>query len=395
MAVPTDPELLLAAACCRWPPSPTADAAIREAAAAVQDWDRFQAVIMRQRVAGLAHAALSRAGVALPTTVSELLVNKALAIARVNMIAAAETVRVLRLIDGAGYPVLAVKGVSLAALAYGGIGLKHGKDIDVLILPEHAQAVIALLERQGYGLIQPSGQLSPAQRQVLTRFGKDVTMTRGRPYPELELHWRLLNYRAWLPGITASAPTQAVALTQMLHVNTLAMPDLFAYLAVHGAGDGWSRMKWLADFNALLAGREPAEIEALYAYASGLGARWCAAQALLMSSELFGLELRPDFEAALRKSRRVRILMGLAYDLMSGPDGRTELQNWPGGRMKLLAMQPLLAGSIRHLVDIVNGLMFVQSDMYRSSAPPSLYVLYPLFRLPLWIASRAGLRKCR
>jgi Uncharacterised nucleotidyltransferase len=388
MPVPNDPELLLAAACCRWPPSPARDDAVRAAAAAVQDWERFQAVTLRQRVAGLVHFALGQAGVAPPASVSKVLANSALGIARTNMIAATETARLLGLIEAAGYPVVTLKGVALAALAYGGIALKHGKDIDLLVAPEHAQAVIALLEAHGYHLALPAEQLSPAQRAVLTRFGKDVTLARGRPYPQLELHWRLLNYRSLLPGITARSPTQSVALTSTLSVNTLAMPDLFTYLAVHGSGDGWFRLKWLADFNALMAGRPPAEISALYEHARSLRADWCAAQALLMANELFGLRLEPDFEAELRQSRRVRTLKCMAYQLMAGPDGRTELHDWWGGRMKLLFMQLLLARGVRHLADIVNWSMYVQIDMYRSSAPPWLYVFYPMFRLPLWIGRR-------
>ena len=392
MPVPNDPELLLAAACCRWPPSAARNAAVREAAAKVQDWDRFQAVTARQRVAGLVHTALAQAGVRPPSAVFEALAQSAHAIARANLIAAAETVRLIGLIEGAGYPVIAVKGVSLAALAYGAISLKHGKDIDLLILPDHAQPVIALLEKNSYHLALPAKQLSPAQRGVLTRYGKDVTMGRGRAYPQLELHWRLLNYRALLPGITARSPTQTVALAPTMSVNTLTTPNLFAYLAVHGAGDGWFRMKWLADFNALLTGRSSAEIKALYEHAKRLGADWCAAQALLMARELFGLELEVEFETELRGSRRVRTLMGLAYQLMAGADGRIELQNWRDGRMKLLFMQPLLARGFRHLAEIVTWSMFVQIDMYRSNAPPSLYVFYPLFRLPFWIARRLGVR---
>jgi hypothetical protein len=392
MPVPNDPELLLAAACCRWPPSAARNAAVREAAAKVQDWDRFQAVTARQRVAALVHTALAQAGVRPPSAVSETLAKNAHAIARANMIAAAETARLIGLIEDAGYPVIAVKGVSLAALAYGAISLKHGKDIDLLILPDHVQPVIALLERSSYRLALPAERLSPAQRSVLTRFGKDVTMVRGRIYPQLELHWRLLNYRALLPGLTARSPTQAVVVAPTMTVNTLTTPNLFAYLAVHGAGDGWFRMKWLADFNALLTGRSPAEIKALYEHAKKVRADWCAAQALLMASELFGLELEAEFEAELRKSRRVRTLMSLAYSLMAGPDGRIELHNWRGGRMKLLFMQPLLARSFRHLAEIVTWSMFVQIDMYRSSAPPSLYVFYPLFRLPLWVMRRLGVR---
>jgi hypothetical protein len=234
--------------------------------------------------------------------------------------------------------------------------------------------------------------LTAAQRRILPHYGKDVAMVRSSAHPQLELHWRLLHNRALLPGITALSPMQSVVLSGSVTANTLNISDLFAYLAVHGAGDGWSRLKWLADLNALLAGRSQAEIVALYAHARRLGAQWCAAQALLLSHELFGLELAPDFSASLRKSWRVRALMAGAYRLMAVRDGSTELHQWWGGQMRLLLMQPLLARGFRYHWHTIKWLLYIQTDMYRSSAPPSLYFLYPLLRLPLWVARRLAPR---
>lgn len=392
MPAPHDPELLLAAACCRWPPSPPRNELVRAAAARIDDWARFKQVVFRQRVAGLVHAALLAAGVEPPSPIAAAIAHEAGRIVRRNLTGAAETARLLRLIEGAGYPVLVVKGVALAALAYGSITLKHSKDIDLLILPDDAPAVIALLEADAYRLTFPAQQLTPAQRRMLPHYGKDVAMVRSSAHPQLELHWRLLHNRALLPGITAISPIQTVPLSGSVTAKTLDTSDLFAYLAVHGAGDGWSRLKWLADFNALLAGRNQAEIEALYAHARKLGAEWCAAQALLLSQELLGLELAPDFSARLRKSRRVRALMAGAYQLMAVRDGGIELHQWWGGQMRLLLMQPLLARGFRYHWHTIKWLFYIQTDMYRSSAPPSLYFLYPLVRLPLWLARRLGSR---
>ena len=44
---------------------------------------------------------------------------------------------------------------------------------------------------------------------------------------------------------------------------TLADEPLYAYLCVHGASSAWFRLKWIADLNALLAGRTAEEIAAL------------------------------------------------------------------------------------------------------------------------------------
>ena len=140
------PEVLLAAACCRWPPSQDRRAAIATAAAAVADWDRFLATVRRQRIAGLAHAALSEAGIALPAEIARQLAARAHEIAQRNLALAAETARLQRAFDAAQIPALFVKGAALAELAYGTLALKHARDIDLLVLPEQAAAAMQLLD---------------------------------------------------------------------------------------------------------------------------------------------------------------------------------------------------------------------------------------------------------
>ena len=387
MTAPADPELLLAAACCRWPPSPARDAVVRAAATGV-DWPRFGRVVIRQRIGGMVEAALRKAQIVAPPPVADLIARQAMRIARRSILSAAETVRVVAAIEQAGYPVVAVKGAVLGAMAYRMVALKHSKDIDLLILPEHLEPVMALLETLGFRLFHPAEQLDPGQRRMLTRYGKDVTMLRqeaGRSL-QVELHWRLFDNPCLLPGVTARSPTQRIALTDGMTVPTLADPDLYAYLALHGAVDGWSRMKWLADLHALLVGRDADAVRALHEGAVVRGGGAASAQAMVMMHELFGLPLAPDFTAALIATPRVRTLIAGAYRLMAVHDGATEIGTWRGGQMLALGMQMLLGTGPRYHWNIVRSILYTQSDMYRSALPPGWYVLYPAVRIPAWIA---------
>jgi hypothetical protein len=386
-----DPDFALVATACRWPPSPARDAAVRVAAARVNDGARLLRVVRRQRVAGLVHGALKAAGVDVPPPAGAAIGHSAAGIVRGGMTGAAETARLMQLIAGAGYPVLTVKGAALAALAYGTVVLKHSKDIDLLILPEHAQEVIALLEADGYHITFPATQLSAAQRAILTHYGKDVAMRRPGPYPQLELHWRMFGNRGLLPMVTANAPRQTVTLSGGVAVDTLALPDLYAYLAAHGTGDGWSRLKWLADLNALLAPLDTATISALHVHAEQLGVGRCSAVSLLLCADLLALPLDTAFAARLRRSRRVRLLEMLCRRLMIPADGGAELAAWRGGQRLLLLVQLLIAGGPLYYAEILRWTLFIQTDLYRSKAPPALYFLYPLLRLPLWLGRRFGL----
>src|SRR6185503_3195159 len=262
------PEFLLAAACCRWPPSAERRGAIAAAAARVADWNGFLAVVRRQRIAGLAHAALSEAGIAPPAEIARQLAARAQAIAQRNRALAAET--------------------ALVQLAYGTLALKHARDIDLLVAPEQAAAAMLLLERDDYALRLPAAQMSEAQRRLYVQYGHDVEMVSRERSASIELHWRLAYNMTLLRGIDARAPTQAVALPGGA-VRTLADEALFAYLCVHGALHGWARLKWLADLNAWLSGR--GELERRYREADAVGAGLCAGLALLLCRRLFDLEL--------------------------------------------------------------------------------------------------------
>ena len=129
--MPLPREFLLTAACCRWPLDEAVIAELRTLAAGAIDWPYFLRIVRRQRVAGLAHHALAAAEIAPPPAVAQALAAQAQQIARQNLQQAAETARLQGAFDAAGIPVIVLKGVALAQLAYGSLTLKHSKDIDL------------------------------------------------------------------------------------------------------------------------------------------------------------------------------------------------------------------------------------------------------------------------
>jgi hypothetical protein len=336
----------------------------------------------------LVEAGLKAAGIPIPEEVAAPLARVAKRILHNNLVAAADTARLTGLIAAAGYPVLAVKGVVLGALAYGSVGVKHSKDIDLLILPEHLAPVLALLEAESYRITQPTQALSAEQRALLPRYGKDVTMGRGAPHMHVELHWRLFTNSQLLPMLTARAPVQTVMLGTGLSAPTFAAADLYAYLVLHGAIDGWSRMKSLADLNALVASAAPDALLTWHDRALALGAGAASEQAMLMMRDLFELPLPITLAETIGRSPRVRMLIAGAYRLMAVRDGATEIDSWSYGRMLSLAMQPLLGRGVRYQWHILRSVLYLQTDMYRSKLPPSLYPFYPLIRVPTWLISR-------
>lgn len=317
--LPLSPEFSLVAACCRWPRSVRRDAAVRDAAAGV-DWDRMLEVARRHRVEGLVHDGLAAAGIAAAPAVAADLTRAAGRIARDNLLFAAEAHRLDLCFTEAGILFLFVKGVTLNMLAYGTMALKQAADIDMVVDPAGYERAIDAAAAAGYRCIQPGPEPSRAQIIAWSKRTKHSIWTRAGLF--LELHTAFVDSAQMLPEVSVASPRQRVALGGGITLPTLAKEELFAYLCVHGATHAWSRLKWLADAAAFVAGEEPEAIEHLYRCSIRLGAGRSAAQALLLARDLLGLPLPAGLEAELRRDRAVRWLVRVAKGAMAGSGAR-------------------------------------------------------------------------
>jgi len=382
-----DPDALpaafrLACACSQWPPSPARDAAVRQAAVGV-DWARFLRVLTRQRLTGLAQAALTSAGVTPPPEAQARLAGAAQVISFRALALAAEAVRLQALFETEGVQALVVKGAPLAQLAYGTLALKHCRDIDLLVSPADAERGYAILHGEGYAAVVPKGPLSEAQRRMVFRLHKDMELIQPKRRLNVELHWRLIDNPVLLEGVGVGAPTQRVAVAGGC-LTTLADPQLFAYLVTHGATHCWFRLKWLADLNAWLCGKRDDEVAGFYACAESLGVEACAGQALLLCQRLLGYRI-PASLAPRLTGRKLQRLVAAALDVMVGPDGETELFQRPFGPFRLLAPQFARGRGLRFFWAQCRLLIDNLQDKLDYPLPAPLHFLYPALRLPFWL----------
>ena len=379
------PEFLLVAACCRWPPSQSRNAAVLAAAAPVADWDAVVLAAQRQRVAGLVHDALSAAGVQLPAAPAAEFARRAQAIFGKNLLLAAETCRLQTLLQAAAIPSVALKGVALAQLAYGSLKVKHTHDIDLLIPPDRALAAMALLERDGYALSFPAIHLGARQRRAVVRYSREVAFIHPAHGAFTELQWRVADNPELLKEVRAASPAQNVAVADGVSVRTLARDDLFAYLCVHGAHHAWSRLKWLADLNAFIAATN-ADVMHLHRHAQAKGAGLCSGQALLLCQRLFALPLPDGLASELQGTGRVRKLCAIAADAMAN---RTRSGGAPPA-WRGFWTQFLLGRGWAFFAAQCRTASVGIIDVISLPLPAYLHFLYPLLRLPLWLWRRAG-----
>jgi Uncharacterised nucleotidyltransferase len=380
------PEFRLVVACCRWPPSPRRDAAIRNAAESLSDWSCFQWLVDRHRVAGLVHDALALAQIEHPAAVAEALTARARHIARRNLLLVSETVRLQRALETAGIPSLMLKGVGLAQLAYGSLGTKDTRDIDLLIPPDRAEMALHTLKREGYVLLHPATQLNKAQCRAVFRFAREVQLLRPGKGLLVEMQWRPTNNPLLLKGVDVHSATQSVVLSDGVSIRTLAPDPLFAYLCVHGAQHAWSRLKWLADFNALTSANG-ADLLRLYRYAQSVGAGPCAGQALLLGKRLFDLDLPAALAAEVERDRRLRHLAAIAIETMCDDDAEPNSRRSFSGRMRVVCAQFLLGKGLAFLL-AQYATVVITLDIIELPLPRALHFLYPALRLPLWLWRR-------
>ena len=371
-------EFQLVAACCRWPPSPARDEAVRALAAPSVDWILVARIAERHRVEGLAWNALRQAGVDVPAGAGDRLRSAAARIARQILVLTAESLRLAASLDEAGIRHLFVKGVALGALVYGTVGPKMGWDIDLLVPLPAVEAAAAVLEAAGYRLALPSG---PSARETLARFHehwKESVWTSADGALTVELHTRLSDNPMLLPKVGFDSPVQQVEVARGRFLPTLGRDELFAYLSVHGASSAWFRLKWIADVVALLAGAPPAEIARLYRRSQRLGAGRASAQALLLCRRLFGTDLPPALAAELEGDRTNRWLLGIALEKLAGRTLATELHQARFGTASIHLMQLALLPGLRFKLGELGRQLVKPDDRVALPLPRWLGFLYPL-----------------
>ena len=207
-------ELDLAIACCRWPRSPARDSAIRDAAVRVSDWEQFERVVARHRIAPLVRDGLSCATIQLPPAIDERLSRRAADRAIDSLVMARESVRLQRAMRAAGIPALILKGAAVGYLAYGDVGMKESWDIDLLTSPENAAPAHALLQALGYRVVEPAG-LASSQFERFTRYAMEAVYRDPATGLSVELHWRVARNRTLCPGPTCTAPLKAFLSPEM------------------------------------------------------------------------------------------------------------------------------------------------------------------------------------
>src|SRR4051794_5586707 len=258
------------------------------------EWHEFLRLVDRHRVAPLVQSSGWFDQGDAPPEVREAV----LAIARR---AGAKSLRALALardaiaaLADAGVSAVVLKGVALAAGAYGSVSARAVGDVDVLVAPDAVRAAVDALREAGFEWLGFHAPRDPERYEQVSavldrpaRFPLRCVTLLARDELRLELHWRL-----FVNSRLMSVDPGWVEAPEVVDVGGVPLPTLPAgaewmYVLVHGSNHFWARMQWLADVTALARVRpELAQVEWLEAAARG-GYGPPVAAALLLAEAVF------------------------------------------------------------------------------------------------------------
>jgi len=256
-------------------------------------WGRFVDLCARHAVEPLAAAALRRDWAwPLPQAVRQTLVASAERIALRNMFLTAALRHALDHLSVQAINALVLKGPALTVRAYGSLALRHFTDLDLLVAPGQILEAVRALADLGYRPV-----LAETRRDLLLHLKRWRQIQLKHPASAIliDLHSELL--RAGFE-VSNAAHHAAFEFQQLwsgkttVRVSDMTLPTLsdqamLLYLCVHGAKHRWAQLSWVADLAALMTARQY---------------RW---DALL------------DWSARLGATRRTRLGMALAAELLS------------------------------------------------------------------------------
>ena len=342
------PELEFVCACCSWPDDGRRRSRLTAAAALVADWGEVGRVAREHRVEGLVAQATAAVGVGAGLAAAGERVK------RRALDDLAETIRVARALDGAGLVHAILKGVPLGVRAFRTPVIKQSWDIDVLVEPADAVAAANVLATLGYAPHMPARPFTTAEFERWSPVSKEAEF-RSAAGRTVELHWGVADHPMLLPRVTAATADGEVELLDGAAVRTLGDAANLAYLAVHGASHGWSRLKWLADFAAFFASVPPADRGRLVEDARQLGTGHALDQALGLSRRLLDLDIAP--QAASAEAKRLAALAVVAIrrrgagadfesdSLAQGAIREIRRKLMPGARYRMILVGRALRGS--------------------------------------------------
>ena len=278
-----------------------------------------------------------------------------------------------------------LKGVPLAITAFQDPTLRDGGDIDLLIAEKHIFKAGEILRTLGYARFEPRARLTPRRLQSYLAHQKDFSYEHPSAGVVIDLHWRLFR-NPFLPSNGGlNQVGEAWVDLNGTPVATLPPARLLLYLCVHGALDGWLRLKWLADIGALLHTLTEEQLSETAALAAEQQALPQFSAALLLCGQMLGPQ--PPVAGCLDETdRRVAHILRFGERLLTSNHYRPVRERIPSSQW--LGNELRMHNSFRYRLDLLWRALFRPRVWSRFDLPDALFPLYALLSPVDWVSFR-------
>jgi len=387
------PEFDLVLACLRWPQEPADGVRIRALAQQPIHWPHLLAIVQQHKVVSLFSRNLEAfAAGCIPDETSTALQASAVANAHTCLRRIGHLVSLTRLFREQQIDLRIFKGIPLAIAAFQDPTLRDAGDIDLLVGEEDIFRAGEILRAEGHERVDPRARLTPRRRRSYIAHQKDFSYEHPGCGIGIDLHWRLFRNR-WLP---ANARIEQVGEAWVdlgsERIPTLPACQLLLYLCVHGALDGWLRLKWLADIGALLHSMTPEQVRLTGAAAAEQQALPQFSAALILCQDMLGPHPAPA-ECLDRNDERVARILRFSKRLMTSNHYCPVREKIPATQWFLNEFS--LHTSLRYRSDLVLRSLFRPRVWHTFHLPDALFPLYALISPLEWLTFRMRHRPAR
>jgi hypothetical protein len=196
---------------------------------------------------------------------------------------------------------LVFKGPTLATDAYGDLSLRECGDLDMLICPEDFPRVKEMLISNGFTCLWDQVASERKRQLFACEFQREGI--------ELDIHWDLApgwhNYKIdfdhwWKSG----HPIQP----DCHYARKFRPEDAISVLCMHGTRHWWERLRWVCDIAELVNSGSVTDWEWVETTATAARCQRSVWLGLWLASDLLGVNLPPEIQSKLDRSRVVKRL---------------------------------------------------------------------------------------
>jgi hypothetical protein len=386
-----NPEFDLVLACLRWPQEAAEGDRIRSHARQRIRWDYLVQIVHHHKVVPLFLRNLeSFAAGYMPDEPAAALRGCAVTNAHICLDQTSHLLRLHRLFREQQIDLRIFKGIPLAITAFQDPTLRDAGDIDLLVAEKDIFRASEILCGEGYVRSEPQARLTPRRLRSYLAHQKDFSYEYPGSGRLIDLHWRLFR-NPFLPANASIAEVGEhwVMLGSEL-IPTLPAPQLLLYLCVHGALDGWLRLKWLTDIAALLRTMSREQLASTVELAAERQALPQLSAAIFLSRDLLGDDSLgcplPESGCLNRNDQRVAHILDFGKRVMTSNRGRPVREQIPSRHWFLNEFR--LHTSARYRLDLVQRSLFRPRVWNQIDLPDVLFPLYALLSPLEWVTFR-------